>query len=461
MGIITCCAPPVGTQGGKAAQIPSCARSHPDSDPTQAMEVDTFGKGVTAALSNNTADEIDRSSSKRRKIEEPDDSHLPLHMQTVKSFDELLRLIRAYFNGRGNITGLLPVGIESRGVDDWDEPNVAEGAPKFTDYLDAHRKFTSTGYRDRTVQLHMYKPQRSIGNYIATDLDGTTYFNPGPEVRNTGLLREFMCGSGGFFKKSSLELMDYMLPIEIPTIEEFRGKLERILDATGMREDLTGLTLDQLAASGAGVGGDLFTDPEGYSEITVLDEDLVDGEIGLSAYERIIRNNYHIATTLLRRNQVRFQYYSDRGDHEGMRRFMSQLGSDMKLMLNGRSTEGIPKVHIPPIACPQSEIHSRRRIAGVQQAVQGEHTVVDRASERGGRCSRVHYKRPEDLLRTDQEAPLHRSVVDVCARLYKCFPMPQVYDPAAKGVPPPLQHALLGHPQSERGVVLHDAFWPE
>lgn len=268
-------------------------------------------------------------------------------MQTVKSFDDLLRLIRAYFNGRGNVTGLLPVGIEARGVDDWDEPEVTEGAPKFTDYLDAHRKFTSKGYRDRAAHLHMYKPQRLIGNYLTTDVDGHVTFNPKGGLRTTGLLREFMCGSGGFLKKSSRELMDYMLPVEIPTVDEFRNKLERILDATGMREDLSGLTLDQMAASGADAGRDLFTDPEGYSEITVSDDDLVNGEIGLSAYERIIRTNYHIATTLLQRNQIRFQYYSDRGDHVGMRRFMSQLASDMKLMLNGRTTEGIPKVRFP------------------------------------------------------------------------------------------------------------------
>lgn len=302
-----------------------------------------FGKGVTAALSSNTADEIDRSTNKRRKVEKEDEEDLPPHCRAVKSFHELVRLMRAYYGGRGRVTSMLPVGIEARGVDEWDDEAGGMEAPRFTDYLDAQRQFSNASFVKRAEVNRMYAPQATIAKYLSQTAGGKALFNPDPAIR--GLIREFACGPGGFIHTKANELMRYFLPCELPTIDEVRHKLECVLNATGMYKDFSGMTMDEMIATGSELGEDLFSDPHEYSEITVTEDDMENGEIGRSAYERIIRNNYYITTTLKHRNQFRFQHLSAQKDAVGMRRLMAQLANDMKLMYSGKDTKGIPKVY--------------------------------------------------------------------------------------------------------------------
>lgn len=294
-----------------------------------------FGKSVTTAMCNTTVDV--EHGGKKRRIEK--DDPLPVHLQKVKSYHHLVRLLRVYFSGEKRIPGIMPVGVEPRGIDDWDEPEQV-AIPKFTDYIEATSQFADATYAKRADQRRMYSPQATIASYVSRNVEGKFIFNPDKALtESAGLLRYFQCGPGGFLNAEPGELATYLLPLENPSVEEVRDKLERILNATGHSRDISQHTMEDL------VGENLFDDPHNYSAIKIDDRDLVGDQVGMSAYEAIIRANYHIATTLKQRTIAQFEKISGERAAVDLRRLHSRLAKNLKIMLNGDTTDGVPKVY--------------------------------------------------------------------------------------------------------------------
>ena len=301
----------------------------------QVTELEMFGKAVTSSMTSSSI-ETDHGM-KRRKIEKDDPK--PTHLQSVQSYHHLVRLLRVYFSGKKRITGIQPVGVEPRGVDDWDEPDVPT-VPRLTEYLDATTQFSEQEYADVAEKRRMYSIQASISSYVGRSVDGKTTFNPHKTLTETvGLLRCFQCGPSGYLSSGAEELMSYLLPLENPSVDEVRDKLERVLNATGRSCDLSKLDMKDL------VGEDHFDDPHNYSAITIDERDLVGDHVGMSAYEAIIRANYHILTTLKERTTCLFQKLCDQDNAIDLRRLQTRLAKNIKIMLNGDSTEGVPKVY--------------------------------------------------------------------------------------------------------------------
>jgi hypothetical protein len=301
-------------------------------------EVEVFGRAVTSSVSPIPADDSSNLYNKRRRIVKEEEEVEPVvHLRRVTSFHDLVRILRLYNGGRGNISQILPVGVERSGVDDWDDSEGrSSGAPRFTDFIDAHRHFSSEAFTLRLECVDMYTTQRMLSSYLVDNPDGTHSFFPHDSIRRSGLLRHFRCGPGGFFERSAKELLGYMLPSYTVSVEEAREKIERVNAAIGIRSDLTGLDLEQLQSD--------YVDPHEYSAIVVSDEDLVDGDIGQSSYHRIISQNYHIISSLHSSNTPRFENAAVLG-HEELRRFMTRVVGDLKLMFTGRTNDGIPKVY--------------------------------------------------------------------------------------------------------------------
>lgn len=313
-------------------------------------DIEKFGRGVTQTLSSNTAPPIERTTSHKRRryleqrLDVPVEDNKPEHLKSVKTFYELAKMVRGYFGGQGGVDNILPVGVDE-GIDVYDDITTNTGAPRFSDFFSVERHFSTALFARRMDAMRMYEPQKSLARYIQVGADGSRHFFPEPSIRESGLLRCFRCGPGGFLEQKAEELMNYMLPHFTPTIEEAREKIERVHRAIGCVKDLRGLTLDELIRDGAEAGGDCFADPHDYSEITLEDTDMDDGDISESSYRRIINGRYHITTTLHTTNTQRFDYHSRKHSVTGMRCFMARLAGDIRLMLNGRTTEGIPKVY--------------------------------------------------------------------------------------------------------------------
>jgi hypothetical protein len=299
---------------------------------------------VTAALSTNTAPEIDRTTSKRRRQQvEEDEEGVPIHLKRVTSYTDLAKMVRAYYGGKQVVTKILPVGIDTRGVDEWDDTEVNTGTPRFTDYIDATRQFGGDQFARRLEAVKMYERQTVLSNYTHQEASGNISFYPHADIRNTGLLRFFRCGpGGGFIEKASTEIFNYMLPQFMVTVEEAREKLERVNAAIGVHEDLSTKSLEELVGSS---GDDCYADPHDYSAIHIDDGEMVEGDVGVNSFKRIINSNYHIVTTLCHNNRIRFNFLSREKNALGMRNFMARLAKDMRLMFNSHSTEGVPQVY--------------------------------------------------------------------------------------------------------------------
>lgn len=310
----------------------------------QTHEVDVYGKGVTAALSANTAAEIDRTSSKRRRVDpEESEEHVPIHLRRVTTFHDLVRLVRAYYGGKGSIKSILPVGIDHQGVDEWDDETASTNTPRFTDYIDAYRQFSRDEHLERAIANDMLDSQREITSYVTKNAAGDRFFYPTERLRKSGLVRHFKCGPGGFIQKEAKELMKYTLPSFNVTLEEARKKITRTNNAVGIHRDLSDKTLEELIGSDGGEG--CYNDPHDYAPIEIEDSELVDGDIGESSFRRIIRANYHITTTIEHINVKSFSHHSAKGDCVGMRRFMARAVHDLGLLLSGKTADGIPKVY--------------------------------------------------------------------------------------------------------------------
>lgn len=287
---------------------------------------------------SSATDQNVMQNGKRRKVVQVDDR--PIFVRRVNSIHGLVKLLKAYNGGKGNITGIQPVGLEqtSAGIGEVESDGKM---PRFTDYLDARRYFLSDNFEKRRQQIKHFHPQTELKNYL-NDRD---QFFPCADIRTTGILRHFKCGPGGFIENDPIELMSYMLPHYLISLDEVRSKIEQVNAAIGLHDDLSSHTLDDLILAAGEENVDCFSDPHDYAEVTVEEEDLVDGDVGLSTFRRIIASNYHILTTLSHSNRLRFDFHSRNKDARSMRQFMGRLVGDIRLMMMGKTTEGVPKVY--------------------------------------------------------------------------------------------------------------------
>ena len=289
------------------------------------------------AFSSTSENEIQHVGKRRKMM--PNDAR-PLHVRRVNSVHGLVKLLKAYNGGKGNITGIQPVGLE-QSVAGIGEVESDGKMPRFTDYLDARRYFLSDNFEKRRQQTKYFRPQTELKNY----LNDSDQFYPCPDIRTTGLLRHFKCGPGGFIESDPIELMSYMLPHYLISLDEVRAKIEQVNAAIGLHDDLSSQSLDDLILAAGEENVDCFSDPHDYAEVTVDEDDLVDGDVGLSTFRRIIASNYHILTTLSHSNRLRFDFHSKNNDARSMRQFMGRLVGDIRLMMMGKTTEGVPKVY--------------------------------------------------------------------------------------------------------------------
>lgn len=325
---------------------------------------DAFIGSLETALADNSAHEMmftpggptssanaARRENKRRKIIQ---QNLSLHMRPVKSAHHLSQLIRLYTTGRGHAAPSLFTdgddGTDTAVATDDGSGNVdisLDTNPldclSLIDALEHRRYFTSSGFKDYAKEHRLYTPQTSAFNYFKTGADGTVTFSPAASIRP--LMRAFKCGSGGFLRESSKELMKYLLPHIEPSDDEIISKLERVLAAKGRHADLRGMSRDDLIATATSTRTDIFDDPHAYSPITVSDDDLADASRQKTIFRSLISKTYHIVTTLEAKNRKTLDHFSVSDNWKDTELVVARIVYDMDSMLSTVHVPGVPYVY--------------------------------------------------------------------------------------------------------------------